>query len=257
MTRKATAGAVEASTRYGINLDLVPSTDPDGMVDIEDVYTFCRTVAAARRAAPPAAPSGPWAAGEHPVDWAYRTERVAATSVDHWKARYASDPAGVGRTLTELTPVLGIRPGGVSAAAVKPPQRGATGYLNGVEELRAEAPRQVASAVTASSPPPLFPGNGDYPLATASGVPPAALAHLPWRARLAAAWEPDTARVMEMARQYAGPDGEVMAAYELANNPAVGAYVASVQEWYVSAGTHEAASPEAADEAYRQMYGEV
>jgi len=255
MTRKATAGALDASTRYGINLDLVPSTDPDGTVDIEDVYAFCRTVAAARRAAPPAAPSGPWAAGEHPADWAYRTERVAASSVDNWKARYATDPAGVGRTLTELTPVLGIRPPG-AAAAVKPAQRGASGYLNGVEELRAEAPRQVASAVTAVSPPPLFPGSGDYPLATASGVPPAALAHLPWRARLAAAWEPNTVRVMEMARNYAGPDGEVMAAYELANNPAVGAYVASVQEWYVSAGATDN-SPEAADEAYRQMFGDA
>ncbi|MEU5872492.1 hypothetical protein AB0A73_13170 [Glycomyces sp. NPDC047369] len=49
---------------------------------------------------------GPWALGEHPADWAYRTGRVTAESRETWRAIYNNDPNEAGRTIAGLFPVL-------------------------------------------------------------------------------------------------------------------------------------------------------
>lgn len=59
----------------------------------------------------------PWAPGEHPADWAYRTGRVTAKSREWWRARYANDEVGVAATLVGLYPILAALPGDAPTAA--------------------------------------------------------------------------------------------------------------------------------------------
>jgi hypothetical protein len=146
-------------------------------------------------------------------------------------------------TLQVLAPVLASG-GRVTAAGyvssrpavdASPPRSTAT-YANAVEELRARYPHSVATAEAAVPAPELFGGTGNYPAATASGIDPAALSGLPWRARLAAAWEPDRAKAFAITQTFGGPDGEYLAAMELSRNSAVKNYISTVEGWYGTAG---------------------
>jgi hypothetical protein len=76
----------------------------------------------------------------------------------------------------------------------------------------------------------MFVGWGDFPTATASGIPPEALNHLPWRARLAAAHEPDRVKAFQMTQDFGGPQGDALSV-ELDGHAAVRNYVAQVNAW--------------------------
>jgi hypothetical protein len=110
-----------------------------------------------------------------------------------------------------------------------------TGYASYVEELRGSSPGLVAAAERGGPPPRLF-ANGDYPTSTASGLDPQALVGLPWRARLAAAWEPTMASAHQIAERYADEYGEWMAASDLSRHPAVTDHVTAVHAWAATSG---------------------
>jgi hypothetical protein len=132
----------------------------------------------------------------------------------------------VGQPITAAAPVR----------IVASPTRSATTYANAVEELRARHAQSVANAESAVAAPEMFAGSGDYALATASGIDPAAVNVLPWRARLAAAWEPSRAKAFRLTQDFGDADGEAHAALELGSNAAVRRYVSSVESWYATAG---------------------
>jgi hypothetical protein len=83
------------------------------------------------------------------------------------------------------------------------------------------------------------------PASTASGIPVPALRNLPWRAKLACAFEPNLARAFELTQVYGvGPDADWDAFHELGNHPAVRDYMGRVMAWYASAGVGEPDSPD-------------
>lgn len=216
----------------------------------------------------------PWGSGD-PVDWAVRGERIAASSADWWRTRHREDPAGVERTLMQLHPVTGLH--WLTAAAARiddeddeldreiahlsppgsPGRRNATGpsyvaasayapgvdasppmagYANAVEELRSTHPALVRAAERGGPAPTMFAG-GDYPSSTASGIDPRALDSLPWRARLAASWEPTLAGAHRIAEQYTDDEiGAWEASQDLGRKPAVADYIAHVQQWAATSG---------------------
>lgn len=265
---RVTASSYAAETRLGNIAHRIAATDTDPEYDIDDVVAL--EVQRARSGVP-------WA-GEHPVDWAARTDRIAASSAASWHARHQTDPAAVEATLRQLYPTphirvfaaaLGIADGpadtdaeyahlfpptpaarssrtssrttSISAAGLIPevdasPPRPRTVYRNPVEELRATHPELVAAAERGGRAPTMFAG-GDLPSSSASGIDPKALAALPWRARLAAAWEPTLVEAHRLAEEYADPElGAWMSSQALANHPAVRDYIGRVNNWAATSG---------------------
>jgi hypothetical protein len=126
------------------------------------------------------------------------------------------------------------------AAAARVPQVEAsparTTYSNAVEELRASHPDLVRAAERGGPPPTMF-ATGDYPTTTASGIDASALHGLPWRARLAAAWEPTLAKAHAVVENYSDPEfGPWQAAQDFARHPAVLDYVSRVNSWAATSG---------------------
>lgn len=127
----------------------------------------------------------------------------------------------------------------VSAAGWSPmveasPDR--TVYPTYVDELRATHPELVRAAESGGPPPSMFAG-GDYPTTTASGIDPAALAGLPWRARLAAAWEPSLVEAHRIVEIYSDSEfGAWMSSESLARRSAVQDHVSDVNSWAATSG---------------------
>jgi hypothetical protein len=114
-----------------------------------------------------------------------------------------------------------------------------TSWANYVEECRSQRPDLVAAAEGDGEAPELFAGSGDYPSATASGLPADAIeAVLPWRARLAIASEPNQARAYQLLQDYAGDDPglEDEARMNLARHGAVKRHMNDVEVWLHSSG---------------------
>jgi hypothetical protein len=110
------------------------------------------------------------------------------------------------------------------------------GYASYVEELRQSSPGLIGAAERGGPPPQLF-ANGNYPASTASGLDPQALVGLPWRARAAAAWEPNLAKAHAIAEQYGGDEyGEWEAAQDLNRHPAVTDHISNVNQWAATSG---------------------
>lgn len=146
-------------------------------------------------------PPGPWnERGEHPVQWALRTGRLGAGDERAFYSYFAADP----QTYAQLLPTLTV----CFAAAEDPAPGGAAA-------------------------PPAVLGGSDLPAATASGVEPGALGALPWEARVAAAYEPDRAKVAQILTDY-GDGSEQAAAFaavEFADHPGVRAHKADAEHW--------------------------
>jgi hypothetical protein len=223
-------------TAGGIPLDSLNNLEPeaDGWHSRDSILAALRrrSGAAARDRATPSA-TAPWGDGD-PVAWAFDTGRITASSAPEWRARLAGDRAGTSATLRSLAPVLAAGVGRVPDVAASPPRP--KGYRNAVEELRQNHPSSVAAAEQAVPPPELFAGSGDFAVATASGIEPAALNGLPWRARLAAAWASSRSEAFRLTQDFGGPDGDYAAFGELSGHPAVKAYVGAVLAWFGTAG---------------------
>lgn len=191
--------------------------------------------------------AGPW--GQlHPVAWAYCTNRILAADVPAWRARFDADPTGVSSQMAQMVsaPFLGPQgPQHIRAAAgvstapnpfahlplAEPPAPEPRRHRNAADELRNTHPGLVDALVRDAGPPPSLFAEGDLPRTTASGLDPAALRGLPWRARLAAAWEPDRLKAFEITQSFAGPDAEDLALVEFAGHPAVSRHVSQVSTW--------------------------
>lgn len=199
---------------------------------------------------------GPWGT-LHPIGWGYVTGRITAASVPEWRQRYDADPVGVASTLAQCFPALGAQgpeqvrasAGVITAAGVvshvpdvaaSPP--GPQAARNAVDELRQTHPGLVDAASKVGPPPSLF-AEGDMPRATASGLDPAALRGLPWRAKVAAAWEPNRVDAFRIAQDYGTPDGDVMSRVELAGHPAVSRHINAVNAWAAATPPVEPLSP--------------
>lgn len=220
----------------------------------------------------------PWG-GSDPVSWAQSTHRVAASSAPFWRAQHRDDPQATEAVLRQLFPVAPLplaasagreygpdpiydalfdgqgqprhpsevaarteeirASGGYMPPMAADPNRPAS-YPNFVEEIRLSHPEIIAAAERSDGAlPELFPGSGDYPSVTASGVDPRVLDELPWRVRLVAAADPSRPRVVEMVRDFGGDDGEELARMEYGDrHPVVGRYMADV--WL---RLHELATP--------------
>lgn len=207
------------------------------------------------------------------VDYLVRTDRIhaGAASVAAWQAAYRRDPAGTEAAARQLYPLpqvrlmaaaldradgdvdpdadldaaidrltspAGRRPQHVAAAARVPQVEASpvrTVYPNAVEELRASHPDLVRAAERGGPPPTMF-GTGDMPTTSASGIAVGALYGLPWRARLAAAWEPELARAHALVENYSDELGPWQAAQDFARHPAVLDYVSRVNSWAATSG---------------------
>jgi hypothetical protein len=239
----------------------------------EELIARARQITAAQSriaaAAPPTDLSRPWGTG-NPVAWAEATDRITASSAGFWQAKHREAPAEVEATLIQLTPVprsllaaslpvvdlleeayeamfAGVPTSGAPAAGTRrtsasyqPPPVIAgpapTDFRNAVEELRSTHPQLVAAAERGVPAPSMFSG-GDYPTSTASGLSPTALYGLPWRARLAAAWEPDLAQAHRIVEECAAGDPWGLE-QSLAGSPAVRDYVAQVRAWAATSGVN-------------------
>lgn len=186
---------------------------------------------------------GPWGS-LHPVGWSYVTGRITAGSVPDWQQRYDVDPNGVARSLAMCVPGLGPQgPAAIQAAAgvattvphIAASEPRPPGRRNAVDELRNTHPGLIEAASRGEPPPTLF-AEGDQPRTTASGIEPAAIARLPWRARLAAAWERDRLAAFRITQDFGGPDGEDMSQVEFAGHPAVARHIAEVHQWARTSG---------------------
>jgi hypothetical protein len=254
-------GLAQLLAGYGCNLDQLPP-GPDGWHTRESIFAGLRHLGHVLRAdravqanrwppePRPVAASAP--ALPDPVQEAYRAGKITASAAADWAAKYQSDPEGVAYVLGNLDPVLpppddyadlfpvAAASGGYVArhpTVDASPRLTSHGYANAVEELRAgSAAAVVAQAELAEPAPEMFPGSGDYPAETASGINPSVLTALPWRARLAAAWEPNRAEAFRISQRYAEPDGELAAAEELRTG-AVADYEARVMAWAHTHGT--------------------
>lgn len=207
---------------------------------------------------------GPW--GQmHPVAWGYVTGRLTARDVEPWRQRFEADPSGVASVIAQCVSGLGpqgpehIRAAaGITAASsalaqapqAEPAPTGPRWYRSAVEELRNTHPGLVDAITRDAGPPPTLFSRGDMPRVTASGIDPAALRDLPWRARLAAAWEPDRLKAFEIVEDYSGPDGEDMALVNLAGHPAVGRHVSAVNTW----ASTKPAAPEPTEQEIDGMF---
>lgn len=193
---------------------------------------------------------GPWGA-LHPVAWSYCTGRITAGSVPEWRQRYDANPAGVAQSLALCVPALGpqgpqsvhasagiIAAGGAvshqPATAASPPRP--RGFRNAVDELRSDNAGLIEAASRGGPAPEMFPGSGDQPRATASGIEVSAISGLPWRARLAAAWERDRLAAFRITQDYGDADGDVLSRDELSGHPAVVQYVERVRHWAATSG---------------------
>jgi hypothetical protein len=201
--------------------------------------------------------TGPWGP-LHPVAWGYATGRLTAADVSPWRQRFDADPGGVAAVIAQCVPALGpqgpqhIRAAaGITAAGVvsqvpdtaaSPP--GPRPASNAVEELRATHPGLVDAATRDGGPPPSLFVEGDTPRITASGIDPAALRGLPWRAKLAAAWEPNRLDAFRITQDYGGPDGDTMSRVDLAGHPAVTRHVSEVNTWAATMPEPAAPTPE-------------
>lgn len=220
------------------------------------------------------APTGPWGTGD-PVTWGVQTGRLGQSGLAQWRDRYARDPIRTAATIRSLTAILppggaspvaaaasydydpvydacydehgNPRPAGYAAAqpveasyalpmtTASPPRPAA--HANYVEELRSTHPGLVAAAEQGGPAPTLF-AAGDYPDSTASGISPDVVAEVPsWRARAAAAWEPNQAQAHRIVEQYSDPEfGPWEAATDFAKHPAVQDHIAAVSNWARSSG---------------------
>lgn len=207
-------------------------------VDPEFAHLFPPTVRGRPR---PVTASAGLMGEEHPLDWAIRTGRIGAHHRAEWAKRYAANPTATATTLASLYPIY-AGPTAVAAAAYStvptalPPGHDPT--LNYAEELRARQPDLIAAAEELSPAPELFPPNGDYPIATASGLPVDAVADLPWRARLVASAEPNLAKAWTLARAHgdaaaAGETamGHIFQDQSLDQHPLVQDHVQAVHNW--------------------------
>ena len=201
--------------------------------------------------------SGPWGP-VHPVAWADCSGRITASDVEPWRQRFDVDPSGVAALLAQCVPGLGPQgpahvraAAGITAAAGVVPAMAETiaspprprGARNAVDELRDTHPGLVDAASKVNPPPTLF-AEGDMPRTTASGLEVAALKGLPWRAVLAATWEPNRLDAFRITQDYAGPEGDNASRIELAGHPAVTRHIAEVNSWATSMPEPEELTPE-------------
>lgn len=189
--------------------------------------------------------TGPWGP-MHPVAWGYCSGRYAASEVAAWRERFETDPAGTAAWIAQSYPGFGPQgPAHIRAAAgvttsasalaqapqVEPAPTGPRWHRNAADELRNTHPGLIDAITHDAGPPPNLFAEGDLPRITASGIDPAALRGLPWRARLAAAWEPDRVKAFAITQDYAGPDAEDLAMVEFAGHSAVNRHVSAVNTW--------------------------
>lgn len=196
------------------------------------------------------------------VQGAVRAGKITASEAPKYRAMMASNPIGTEQLLGMMVSMSGGVAGLAAAGAVsRIPQVTASpptprAYANAVEEIRSHHPELIAAALADVPAPELFPGSGDYPQATASGIDPAALAGLPWRARLAAAWEGNRVAAFRITQDFGGPGGDIDAFGELGGHPAVTAYVNAVMNWFATAGIGDPATREpVTDEELAPLFG--
>jgi len=78
----------------------------------------------------------------------------------------------------------------------------------------------------------------------------------PWRARLAAAWEPDRVKAFLTTQDYGGPDGAYAAAHGLSNDPAVKTAITAALSWLATAGAEDdGTGAELTDEEFADLFG--
>lgn len=261
--RANAAGIVRELQRRGL-AEQVLAAAPPGADGWHDAQTISAALQAWQRKPTPvatiaatSAKPAPWGA-QDPVTWAVETGRVLPEMESAWRIDHRQNPASTESWLRDL-PVTGpvAASGAVShipyVTASPPPPRA---YANAVAELRANIPQVIAAASAAEPAPEMFAGSGDNPLATASGIDPAALAGLPWRAKLAAAWASNRVDAFRISQDFGGPYGDVDAFAELSGHPAVRDYVSAVKTWARTAGVGDPAlSEQEIAEAEAALFG--
>ena len=125
--------------------------------------------------------------------------------------------------------VPAVHPASGLAAAVA--GRGPAFALNPlVDKVRAEAARASRSAPDSAAPS-LFPGGGDIPAFTASGIPPESVLQVPWEARHAMAAAATSAEAYGIVTSCSGPNAEATAHQVYGDHDGNADYAERVERW--------------------------
>lgn len=171
---------------------------------------------------------------EDAVSFGVRTGRIAASRAYDWRAMIADgtiDESFIEQSLPPHLPVeVGV--GSVAASEAAPVQQGSKYAANPLLE---QLPRRIAASAAQTVPPPKLFGDADLPPHTASGLDPALLKTVPWKARHAVAEANTIESARELVAACTGPDADATVD-DLAEHRGVAAYRAAMTDWAVATG---------------------